>query len=108
MWNMIARTWFSLSRQMLLAWLVVAVAATATAQDADQSVEAEMTRGQEALNAQDFTTARDAFSKAIELSEQGLGNNPMAYIGRAVAYAALDEKEKAAADFAKAEQQSPY
>lgn len=76
----------------------------AGAQDTlEGGLEGAMNRGQAALEAGDFAAARDAFTEAIELSEAGFSHYGP-YIGRAIALAELDEKEKAFADFQKAQQ----
>ncbi len=90
---------------MLAFTLAVGLATVATAQDSlQEEVQAELDRGQTALNDQEFATARDAYNAAIKLLEKSFGSNPIAYVGRALAHAGLDEKEKALADFQKAEQ----
>lgn len=78
----------------------VLLAATAvTAQDLGDNLQGAsataLERGAQALNAQDFETAREAFSEVIATTPA----DPRGYIGRGQALAGLEAYEEALADF---------
>lgn len=91
--------WLLLTLAGSIAAVVLVAGGPVRAQDEGDSLDgasmSAMERGQQAMEAEDFETAREAFTEAIATTP----SDPRGYIGRGAALAGLDLPQEALADF---------